>query len=460
MELLARIQFAVTASFHYIYPPLSIGLGLLLVLMEGLYLITGKPLFHQMTRFWVSIFFLIFGIGVATGLVMEFEFGTNWASYSRYVGDIFGSALAAEGLFAFFLESGFLGVLVFGWDKVSKGMHFFATLMVALGSTFSAVWIVIANSWQQTPVGYHIMMHNGLPRAEITDFWAMVFNPSSMQRLSHVISGAWLAGATLVLSVSAYYLLRKRHREMATVGIKIALCVATLASLLQLGTGHWSAIEVAQYQPAKMAAMEGLYKTQAAAPLSVAGWVDEKNERVRGLEIPGLLSYMIYFDVNKPVAGLDQFAKDLRPAVQPVFQTYHLMVAIGMGLIGIMGLGWVAWWRGSLFNPDTKEGKVVLSLMVLSVFGPQLANQAGWFTAEMGRQPWIVYGLLRTSAGLSKMVTANQVLSSLILFTLIYALLFSLFIFLLNQKIQKGPHSTPDGLDDGSTGHKLHLTEA
>jgi len=337
--------------------------------------------------------------------------------------------------------------------------------MVALGSFFSAIWVVIINSWQHTPAGFHLVMHNGLPRAEITDFWAMVFNPSSMQRLSHVVSGSWLAGATLVLSVSAYYLLRNRHHEMARAGIKIALVVATLASGLQLATGHWSAVGVAQHQPAKLAAMEGLYRTQAMAPLSIAGWVDEKNQKVVGLEVPGLLSYMVHFDFNKPVIGLDQFPKSLRPPVQPVFQLYHLMIAIGMGLIGLTGLGLLCWWRGTLFNANTLEGKAILSLMVLSVFGPQLANQAGWFTAEIGRQPWIVYGLLRTSAGLSKVVTANQVLTSLILFTLIYGLLFALFMFLLNNKIQKGPHhhEHPPGennLPSNPLGHKIHMAEA
>ena len=211
IEILARIQFAFTVAFHYIYPPLSIGLGLVLVIMEGMYLFTKEKIYHQMAKFWTKIFALIFGIGVATGIVMEFEFGTNWATYSKYVGDIFGSALAAEGIFAFALESGFLGVLLFGWNRVSPGVHFFSTLMVFLGSMFSAVWIVVANSWQQTPAGYHIVGEGIKARAEITDFWAMVFNPSSVERLSHVWIGAFLAGSFFVLSVNAYYLLKNKQ---------------------------------------------------------------------------------------------------------------------------------------------------------------------------------------------------------------------------------------------------------
>ena len=226
-ELWARLQFAFTISFHYIYPPLSIGLGVILVIMEGLYLKTGNKMYEVMTKFWVKIFALTFAMGVATGIVMEFEFGTNWAVYSRYVGDIFGSALAAEGIFAFFLESGFLAILLFGWNKVSPKMHFFSTIMVSLGSMLSAVWIVVANSWQQTPAGYHIVVNNGVARAEVTDFWAMVFNPSSVDRLSHTLGGSFLAGAFLVISVSAYYLLKKRHDDIAKAGLKIGLGFAT-----------------------------------------------------------------------------------------------------------------------------------------------------------------------------------------------------------------------------------------
>lgn len=437
--LLSRIQFAATISFHYIFPPLTIGLGVILVVMEGLYLKTKNLLYLQMTKFWVKIFGLTFAIGVATGIVMEFEFGTNWATYSRFVGDVFGSALAAEGFFAFFLEAGFLGLMLFGWDRISPKMHFFSTVMVALGAMFSAVWIVVANSWQQTPAGYHIVGEGIYARAEITDFWQMVFNPSSVDRLSHVIMGSWQAGAFLVLSVCAYYLLRQKHSDFAKASIKIALVVALIASTGQLVTGHSSARGVSKNQPAKMAAFEGHYAETGPAPLYLFGWVnEEKNEVQFGIKIPGMLSYLIHGDVSKPVTGLNAFAVEDRPPVNFVFQTYHGMVFIGMALIGICFAGLFFWWSGSLFNK-----KWLLRIFVLAVLGPQLANQFGWFSAEVGRQPWLVYGLLRTSDGLSKTVPAEQVFISLLLFVIIYLLLFAVFIFLLDQKIKHGP----DGIE-------------
>jgi cytochrome d ubiquinol oxidase subunit I len=432
---LARVQFAFTIAFHYIYPPLSIGLGLILVIMEAAYLRTRKPLYLQMTKFWSKVFALTFAMGVATGIVMEFEFGTNWATYSRYVGDVFGSALAAEGIFAFFLESGFLAVLLFGWDRVSPRIHFLATVLVALGSTFSAVWIVVANSWMQTPAGFHVVGEGMAARAEITDFWAMVFNPSSVDRLLHVLMGAWQAGAFLVLSVSAFYLLMRRHVEFAKASMKIALCVAMAASVLQLVTGHHSAIVVSRHQPAKLAAFEGHF-TSGPAAMHPMGWVDEERGRVVGPAVPGLLSWLVAGDSSHAVQGLDAVPPHDRPPLQPSFQCFHGMVAIGITLIVLSLAGMWAWWRGTLF---TSRG--LLWAFVFSVLGPQIANQLGWFAAEIGRQPWIVYGLLRTSDGLSKTVRAEMVLSSLILFGMLYALLFALFIFLLDQKIRHGPEN-------------------
>ena len=435
VEILSRIQFAFTIAFHYIYPPLSIGIAINLVIMEAMYLKTKDKFFENLTKFWVKIFALTFAIGVATGIVMEFEFGTNWATYSRYVGDVFGSALAAEGIFAFFLESGFLAVLVFGWDKVGPKMHFFSTIMVSFGSMFSAVWIVVANSWQQTPAGSHIVGEGINARAEIVDFWAMVFNPSSVDRLSHVLSGAWLAGAFLIISVSAYYLLRDRHIRFSKASIKIALIVVMIASLFQLFTGHRSAVGVSKNQPAKLAAMEAVFDDQTNAPLYLFGWVDEKNQNVNfSIALPGMLSYLIDFDTNTKVIGLNSFKEEDRPPVNIVFQSYHLMVAIGFSLIAISLLGIFFWWRGTLFKQ-----RWLLWIFVFSVLLPQIANQIGWITAEVGRQPWIVYGLLRTSEGLSKAVEAGQVWFSLILFTLIYIGLFILFIYLLNEKIKHGP---------------------
>lgn len=436
VEILSRIQFAFTISFHYIYPPLSIGLGLLMVIMEGLYLRTGDKVYEQMTRFWTKVFALTFGIGVATGIVMEFEFGTNWATYSRFVGDVFGSALAAEGIFAFALESGFLGVLLFGWNRVSSKVHFIATIGVFLGSMFSAIWIVVANSWQQTPAGYHVVGEGLQARAEITDFWAMVFNPSSVDRVLHVWIGAFLAGAFLVLSVHAWYLLKGRFVELSQKAFKIALGVAVVASLAQLFTGHRSADVVAAYQPAKLAAMEGHFDSLGVADMYLFGWVDKERQQTHGLKIPGGLSFLTKYDFKAKVVGLNHFPPNERPtALNAIFQFYHLMIAIGMALIGLSLLGVFYWWRGQLF-----EKKWLLRSFVAAVLLPQIANQVGWFTAEMGRQPWVVYGLLRTSDALSTVVKANQVLFSLIMFTVLYALLLLLFLYLLNKKIQHGPY--------------------
>ncbi|MFC1556758.1 cytochrome ubiquinol oxidase subunit I [candidate division KSB1 bacterium] len=441
VEMLSRLQFAFTIGFHYIFPPLSIGLGVLLVVMEGIYLKTGNKLYEKMTKFWVKVFALTFAVGVATGIVMEFEFGTNWSTYSRYVGDVFGSALAAEGIFAFFLESGFLAILVFGWDKVGPKTHFFSTIMVSFGSMFSAVWIVVANSWQQTPAGFHIVGEGALARAEITDFWEMVFNPSSVERLLHVLGGAWLAGSTLVISVSAYYLIKNRHVEFAKASLKIALTAAVIASLFQLATGHESAETLAETQPAKLAALEAHFEESAPAALYLFGWVNERSQHVNfGIGIPGMLSWLLYGDSSEPVRGLNSFPEDERPPVNIVFQSYHFMVFLGILMIVLFLSGFILLWRGPLFTH-----RPFLYLLVFSVLGPQIANQLGWISAEVGRQPWIVYGLLKTTDGLSKVVSASQVWMSLILFILIYLLLFVLFLFLLDQKIRKGPDE-PDAI--------------
>ncbi|MFW5702285.1 MAG: cytochrome ubiquinol oxidase subunit I, partial [Bacteroidota bacterium] len=390
-EILARVQFGVTAGFHFLYPPLSIGLGVLMVVMEGLYLRTKKPMYEQMARFYTRIFALTFAIGVATGIVLEFEFGTNWSTYSRYVGDIFGSPLAAEALFAFFLESTFLGILIFGWDKVGPKFHFFATFCVALGAVMSAFWIIVANSWMQTPAGFEIVGEGENMRAVITDFWAMVFNPSTLERYSHVLSASMGTGAFFVMSISAYYLLKKKYVDFAKASLKIALVFAILSTLLQLFTGHLSAMGITYDQPEKLAAFEGHYKT-GPGTMYLVGWVDDEAEKVYGIGIPGFLSYLVYFDPEEPVVGLEEFPKEDRPSVNAVFQMYHLMISIGMLMIGIALVGAVLWFIGRL-----SETKWYLWILLPSFILPQLANQAGWIATEMGRQPWAVYHVLRTS---------------------------------------------------------------
>jgi cytochrome d ubiquinol oxidase subunit I len=495
VEILSRIQFTLTVMFHYLYPPMSIGLGCLLVLMEGLYIKTRNPLYHHLAHFWTKVFGLVFAIGVATGIVMEFEFGTNWAAYSRFVGDIFGSALAAEGIFAFFLESGFLALLLFGWDKVGPKLHFFATCMVALGAHFSALWIVVANSWMQTPAGYHLekIGVNGAPgtplssdyivqaadmghvRAVVENFWQMVFNPSTVERLSHVILGAWMTGAFLVISISAWYLLKGVHLRFAKASMTIALCFAAITTVLQSVSADATARGVVVNQPIKLASMEGVYTTQDYTPMTAFGYVDTKNQTVHGLKIPALLSFLCFHDFKKPVPGLltmpsDEFLAARHPGLSPeelakirpnywpkvgaVFQTYHIMIIVGSALFGLSFLGFALLWKGWLFRTDIPAIRGLLWIFVFSVLGPQICNQAGWFTAELGRQPWIVYNLLRTSEGLSRAVHANQVVFSIILFCLVYLLLFATFLYLLNDKIQHGPeddeghHTKAVGVDD------------
>lgn len=436
-EILARIQFAMTVGFHYIFPPLSIGIGLIMVVMEGLYIKTKNKEYEILARFWTKIFALTFALGVATGIVMEFQFGTNWATYSRFVGDVFGSALAAEGLFAFAIESTFLGILIFGWNKVKPWVHLVSTIGVFLGSMFSAVWIVVANSWQQTPAGYHIVGEGNMARAEITDFWAMVFNPSSVDRVIHVWIGCFLAGALLVISVHAYYLIKGRFVELSKKALTMALVVATIFSLAQLLSGHSSAVIVAEHQPAKLAALEGHFEAEAPGDLYLLGWVNKEEQKVTGIKIPGGLSFLLYQDFKAPVTGLNAFPEEDRPSqVNAVFQAYHIMVMIGMFLIGLTLYACFLLWKKKLF-----ETKWLLWILVFSVILPQIANQLGWVAAEMGRQPWVVYGLLRTADAVSVSVSAGQVLFSLIMFAFVYLILLFLFIYLLNKKIQKGPET-------------------
>ncbi len=432
--VLSRIQFALTSSFHYIYPPLSIGLGLMLIIIEGMYLKTKKPLYKKMAQFWIKIFGLTFALGVATGLVQLFGFGTNWARYSRFVGDVFGSALGAEGIFAFFLEAGFIGIMLFGWERVSARIHYLSTVMVALGSHFSAIWIVVANSWMQTPAGFKIVGEGLQAKAVVTDFWEMVFNPSAMTRLTHVILGCWLSGIFLVLSVSAYYMLKKKHKEFSRTCMKLGLISGSIVLVLQLISADTTAKGVAKNQPIKLAAIEGVYKTQNYTPMGIIGYVDAKNETVKGIKLPGGLSFLTYSNFKTPVPGLEDFPRDEWPNVPVLFQVYHLMIMMWFMMCFCVFCAVILWRKKILEN-----SKWILKCLILSVAFPQLANQAGWFTAEMGRQPWIVYKLLRTVDGVSAAIQSGQVVASIVMFIVIYILLFSLFIYLLDQKIKHGP---------------------
>ncbi len=437
LVLLSRLQFAMSIMFHYIFPPLTIGLGILMVIVEGLWLKTGNPVYEKIAYFWTRLFAVNFALGVATGIVMEFEFGTNWATYSRFVGDVFGSALAAEGIFAFFLESGFLGVVIFGWNKVSPRFHFFSTCMVALGGFFSSVWIVIANSWMQTPSGYRLVTEDGRTRAEITDFWAMVFNPSAPDRLVHVWLGCFILGAFFVLSIASWYRLKGRFVDEANAMIKIALPFAVLSSSLMMVSAHSNGRMVANLQPAKMAAFESHFETGTGPTgMVLFGIPDPKTETVHlQIKVPYLLSFLVHGDLKTPVTGLDKFEKEDRPPILIPFFSYRIMIASG---VFFLVLSWVAWLVLYL-KKDLAYSPWLLRALVFSIIPAYAANQAGWVAAEVGRQPWIVYGLLRTKDGVSKSVPAEHVLVSMICFGIIYGLLFVVWVYVMNEKIQHGP---------------------
>ena len=470
---LSRLQFALTIMFHYLFPPLTIGLGMVLVYLGLRFVMTRDRLFRDAQKFWTKIYALNFGLGVATGIVMEFEFGTNWAVYSEFVGDVFGSALAAEGIFAFFLESGFLAVLVFGWDRVGPKMHFFSTVMVALGSIFSAVWIVAANSWQQTPAGHAIVpvMRRGEPwvidgqpmmRAEILDFWAMVLNPSTLVRLSHTLTGAFIVGGSLVSSIGAWYLLHSRHTEFAKRSLNGGLIVMAIGAFAAAATGHWHAKVTYAYQPAKMAAFEGQFRS-GRGDLTLFGLPDAEGEAVRGaLSIPGLYSFLLKEDWNAEVVGLDRFDPRDRPPIWIPFVSYRVMVGIGTYLMVLTVVAAVYRLRGRLYGH-----RPLLWLFVVTVFLAVIANHGGWVAGEVGRQPWIVHpplawtggepGVgdvvvgpsgfveydesqgLRTSDAVSGAIAAEQVVGSLVGFGLIYGLLFVVWLTVLHQKIRQGP---------------------
>jgi cytochrome d ubiquinol oxidase subunit I len=431
VALLSRIQFAITIGFHFLFPPLTIGMAWIIVIMQTLYLRTNNELYANMSRFWIKLFAISFVIGVASGIVMEFQFGTNWSEYSRFVGDIFGAPLAAEGIFAFFLESAFIGVLIWGKDRVSKVFYWFSTLMVALGSTLSAFWIIVANSWMQTPAGYHI--NNG--RAELTDFWAAIFNPSTMPRYLHTVDAALITGAFFVMGISAFYLLNKNHLDVAKKSLKIALIVALVASLMQGALGHYHAVQVAETQPEKLAAFEGIFETEKEAPMLIFGIPDSENRTVHfAVGIPKLLSWVAYGDFNAEVKGLNDFPKEEWPPLGITFTSFHLMVALGGLFITTTLLGLYLLHRGTIYHKPR-----YLKLLMYCVPLPFIANELGWIAAEVGRQPWIVYRLMKTIDGASFTVPAIQILLSIIVFLAIYAVLFSVWIFLLKRKIAEGP---------------------
>nr|WP_246421560.1 cytochrome ubiquinol oxidase subunit I [Texcoconibacillus texcoconensis] len=428
--LLSRLQFTFTAVVHYFFIPLTLGLAVLIAFMEFRYWRTKDPLYDKMARFWTKLFLINFAVGVATGITMEFQFGTNWAAYSRFVGDVFGAPLAAEGVFAFFLESTFIGLLVFGRDKISRGMRFFAALMVAFGTNLSAFWIIAANSWQHTPAGYQV--NEELGRAEMTSFSEALFNPTTMIRYLHVIEGAYITASVFVIAISAYFILKKKNIPLAKKSIKIALVFGLVFSVLQAFSGHSHAQLVGEYQPAKLAAYEAHWETEENAPLLLLAIPDIENETNRfEVGVPGLLSFLTHDDVGAEVTGLEEFAVEDRPNIMGNFIAFRVMVTLGIFFIGWYLYLAYQWRKGTIFEKP-KVMKTALWILPL----PYLANSAGWIVTEWGRQPWAVYGLFRTEEAVSNISTA-EVMISLGLFVAVYAFLTYLMIYLMRKEVKK-----------------------
>jgi cytochrome d ubiquinol oxidase subunit I len=435
---LARLQFAFTAAFHFIFPAVTIGLGFVVALAETFRWRTRSEVWDRLAKFWTKVFALTFAVGVATGIVMEFQFGTNWSRYATFVGDIFGSPLAAEAILAFFLESTFLGVLLWGGARVGSTLRWFSAVMVSFGAALSGLWIIIANSWMQTPAGYEVQGD----RAVLTDFWAAAFNPSTLPRYLHTISSALAVGSFLVVGVAAWYLLKGRHYDVARRSLKLGLIVAIVASIGMFLTGDTSSRQVANTQPVKFAAMNGLFETGEGVPMIIFAFPpgDDGPSDLPSLAVPNLLSLLTTFDVNGEIQGLDAFPTDVWPPVASTFSTYHLMVGLGALMLLVMVVGVFGWMRGRL-----ERWRWWLAAAVVVTPAPLLAVQLGWATAEIGRQPWIVYGVMRTADGVSPIVSSFDVAVSLLMFGVIYVALAALWLFLLRRVLMAGPAPGEDG---------------
>ncbi len=427
--MLSRLQFAAATMFHFLFVPLTLGLSVLVAYMETQYVRTGDETYLRMTKFWGKLFLINFALGVVTGITLEFQFGTNWSRYSAYVGDIFGSILAIEATLAFFLESTFIGIWIFGWKKLSKKAHATVMWLVAAAGNISAVWILLANGWMQQPLGYTI--RNG--RAELTDFLAVVTNPFGLLEIVHTIPSAFLLSAFFVMGISAWHLLKKQHIEFFTRSFNIGLVVGLISSLVVIFTGDLHAVHVTKTQPAKLAAMESHWETQTQAPMVLFALPDEENEtnKIEIGRIPGVLSFLGHHDINASVTGLKDIPKDERPPVMLTFASFRTMVALGtlFPLLTIIGL---------VLRKRLLESRWYLWIMLFSLPLPYLAMEMGWVLAEVGRQPWIVYGLLKTADAASP-IAVSQAASSLVAFILVYGLLGLTGFYLIANYANKGP---------------------
>lgn len=429
--MLSRLQFAVAVFFHFIFVPLTLGLSVIIAWMETRYVRTGDEFWKKQAKFWGKLFLINFTLGVVTGITLEFQFGTNWSRYSEYVGDIFGSLLAIEATVAFFLESTFLAVWHFGWNKVGKKMHLASIYIVAIAGNLSALWIILANGFMQHPVGYTI--NETLGRAELANFWEVVTNGYAWGMYAHTVLASWAVGGFFVLGVSAWHLLRKSNVDFFRASFKMS-AVFTLALVLLLGlSGDQQGKTVAKLQPAKLAALESHWETGRNVPFYLLTWPDEKNEgnKVEAIGIPGLLSWIAYGSADAEVKGLKDFAKEDRPPVLPTFLSFRAMVGMA-GLFVLLAIG------AFLQRKKDEPCPLLLKALVWNIPLPYIAIMLGWAVAEIGRQPWIVYGLMRTSDAVSP-VPAENVAISLGAFIVVYSLLGLLDIYLLRKYAIKGP---------------------
>ena len=431
-EIAARWQFAFTIMFHYLFPVLTMGLGVLLAVLKTLELRTGRRIYGSAARFWARIFAITFAMGVVTGIPMEFQFGTNWARFAHYAGPVVGQTLFMEGVFAFFAESSFIGVFLFGEGHVRPWLHWLSAVMVAAGAVLSGFFIVATNAWMQHPVGYQ---PSG-DRVELTSLWALLSNPYARWQYPHVISGSMITASMVMAGIGAFYLLARQHEESGRVFVRVGVTAGLIFSLFSLfPTGSFQGENITRFQPAKMAAMEGLFKTQAGAPIAIIGMPDrDRQELMDPIYVPGLLSYLAYGNFRATVTGLNDIPRDLQPPVEIVYYTYHIMVGLGTIFIAILALAGFLLWRGTLFD---RRG--VLWLLMLAMPFPFIANEAGWTVSEVGRQPWVVYGLQRVAMATSTNVTPGMTYFTLFGFMGLYLLTGLLYLVLFFRIVQAGP---------------------
>ncbi len=441
-----RLHFAFTITFHYIFPQLTMGLALLILILKSVALRSGNEEYNRAARFWAKIFGVSFAIGVVTGIPMEFQFGTNWAEFSKSAGGVIGQTLALEGVYSFFLESTFLGLFLFGEKRLGPKGHWVTSLMMFLGSWLSGYFIVATNAWMQHPVGYTIDPHGNF---QLAGFWALLLNPWGLWQYAHTMIGATLTGCFTMAAVGAFYLLARKHEEYGRIFLKLGVTVGVIAAILQLfPAGDGQGRMIAKYQPATLAAMEGLFHTRDGAPLVILGQPDMEKQRLDNpMEFPWMLSFLTYRAWTAQIKGMDEFPpQDLPDNIPLLYYSYHVMVGLGTIFIAVFVVAAWKLWRGTLY----RSCAVLWALMLCLPF-PYIANTAGWITAEMGRQPWLIYGLMRTNVGFSRQVSAGNAWFTLIGFMGLYTVLGILFLFLVYREIDHGPGLNPHPGDGSSS---------